>query len=77
MHDFQAFHAAPRFAETAYTRAAGEAILLLRSEIKKPQRQEAGAVADSAQHLPAPAEGDFRQQHLALDRRPLAGAQLS
>ncbi len=75
MHHLQTLEAAARFAETAYPHAASEGVLLLSGEIEKPQRQEAGAVANSAQHLAPPAERDFRQQYLAFDRRALSGAQ--
>ena len=52
-------------------------VLLLRGEIKESQRQEAGAVGDLAQHLPAAAKDDFGEQHFALHRRALPGTQLA
>ena len=52
-------------------------LLLLRGEIEESQRQEPGAVADSAKHLAPAAKRDLGEQHLALDRRPLPGAQFS
>ena len=77
MHDFQALGAAARFAEAADARAARQTLLLLRREVEKSQRQKAGTVGDLAQHLPPAAKDDLRQQHFALHRRALPGAQLA
>ena len=77
MHDFKSGGTAPHFAETADARAAREPRLLLRREVKESQREEARAVADLAEHLPAAAKQHLRQQHLAFDRGALPGPQFS
>ena len=77
MHDLQSLGAAARLAEAADARAARQALLLLRGEIKEAQRQKPRAVGDPAQHLAPSAEDHLGQQHLALDRRALSGAQLA
>ena len=74
MHDLQALGTAARLAEAAHAHAARESLLLLRGEIKESQRQKAGTVADSAEHLAPAAKRDLREQDLALDGRALARA---
>ena len=48
-------------------------LLLREREIEEAQREEARAVGDAAQQLPAPAVGDLGELHLAFDRGAHAG----
>jgi hypothetical protein len=77
VHDLQALRSAPHFAEATDARPRLSALLLLGREVEESQRQEARAVADPAQHLPAPAQRDLGELHLALHRGALSGAQLA
>jgi hypothetical protein len=77
MHDFQPLRTAPRFAEAPDANSARQTVLLLGGEVKEPQGKETGSVRDPAQHLPPAAERDFREQHLALNRRALTRQQFA
>src|ERR1700676_4711088 len=77
MHELQSLGAAARLAETTHPRAAREALLLLRREIEKTQRQKARTIGDLAQHLAATAKCHLREQDLALDGGALPGTKLA
>jgi hypothetical protein len=77
VHELQSLRAPARLTETTNPRAAREAVLLLRREMKKTQRQKARAIGDPAQHLAAPAKCHLGEQDLALDRGALPGSKLA
>ena len=66
---------APRRSSAGACRAPG--LALLSREVKESQREQARAVGDAAQQLAAAAKGDLGEQHLALDRGALPGAQFA
>ena len=77
VHDLKAYAAAAHFTETSQPNASREPLLLLRREIKDPQRQNSGPIGDAAQHLPPTAQHHFGELHLALDGGTLSGAKLA
>src|ERR1700732_4823829 len=77
MHEFQPLGTTASLAEATNPRAARQALLLLRREIKETQRQKSRAVGDFTEHLAASAKCDLGEQHITLDRSALPGAKFA
>ena len=70
MNHLEPARTAPDFAEAAHADARLELLCLGAREIEEAQRQLPGAIAETNEQRPPPAEHRFREQHFAAGETP-------